>query len=192
MGAIPRGAARALVDDAEDVCRLCYKAGVPITIDKKYPDEIDPETNMIRVGQISKQDLTQRGFSLQRTSLYSRRRALAEPARRERLRSERGKVPAGFVLKGVLLTRVARIHNIVDGTGAKVFSVYATPNDESEAHAEILFDTKVPNSEFLKWRLELRDALGILQPVTVLPSKPRSLRQRLGDLCQVISALLCR
>ncbi|HXE09632.1 MAG TPA: hypothetical protein VN612_17140 [Acidobacteriaceae bacterium] len=180
------------MDDAEDVCRLCYKAGVPITIDGKYPDEIDPETNMIRVGQISKQDLTRRGFSLQRTSLYSRRKALAEPARREQLRSEKGKGPAGFVLKGVLLTRVGRVHNIVDGTGAKVFSVYATPNDESEAHAEILFDITVPNSEFLKWRLELRDALGILRPATVLPSEPRSLKQRLGDLCELIGALLFR
>lgn len=190
MGATAGGAARALVDDAEDVCRLCYKAGIPITQDGQYPDEIDPDNQMIRVGQISKQDLTKRGFSLQRVSLYSRQRALAEPARRERARQDRGKNHAGFVLKGVLLAHVGRIHRIGHNQGVRVFNVYESPSDESQAHAEILFEKTVPGSQYLKWRVELRDVLGRLQPVTALPSEPHSLRQRLGELCQAIITLL--
>lgn len=192
MGAIPGGAARARVDDAEDICRLCYAAGIPITVDGKYPDEIEPDTQMIRVSQITRKDLTKTGFSLQRTSLYSRQRARTEPARRERARQAKGKKPAGFVLKGVLLARVGRIHNILDGKGARVFSVYASPNNQSDAHAEILFDNHVSNSEYLKWRLELREVLGTLQPLTVLPSVPLSLGQRWHALCAAVKKFLFR
>jgi len=189
MGATAGGAARALVDDAEDVCRLCYKAGIPITQDGQYPDEIDLDTQMIRVGQISKQDLTKRGFSLHRVSLYSRQRALAEPARKERARQDLGKSHAGFVLKGVLLAQVGRIHGIGHDQGVRVFNVYESPTDESRAHAEVLFDKTVPGSQYLKWRIELRDVLGTLQPVTALPAESSKLRRWLVEISHTITTL---
>jgi len=179
MGAIPGGAARTLVDDAEDVCRLCFKAGIPITVDKAYPDEIEPDTQMIRAVQISKQDLLQRGFSLQRKGLYSQQLARAEPSRRERARRKEGKPRAGFKLHGLLSAPVGQIHQIVDSEGVRVFNVYATPNRMSVAHAEILMDpVRFKGSAYLKWRLELREALGTIQPVTVLPSVPWGVWER--------------
>lgn len=190
MGATAGGAVRALVDDAESVCRLCYKAGIPITQDQQYPDEIGPEDQMIRIGQISKQDLTKRGFSVQRVSLYSRQQALAEPARRERSRQDKGKGRAGFVLQGVLLAQVSRIHSIGNDEGVRVFNVYQSPNDGGQAHAEIFFNKTMQSSQYLKWRIELRNVLGKLQPLAVLPSGPRSLWQRLIELCQVLTTLL--
>ncbi|WP_155413169.1 hypothetical protein [Xanthomonas arboricola] len=190
MGENAVGAAAAvpLVPDHEIVCRLCFKAGIPITVDKKYPDEIDPSSGKIRATQISQQDLTKRGFSLQRVSLYSRQLAAAQPVRKELARKERGLEPAGFVLQGVVSGRVKEIHAVRDGGGRTIFCVYATPNDDSDAHAEVKFAPGVKGSEYIKWRVVLVDLLGTLQPVESLPSVSSSLGERILKFIEVCRA----
>lgn len=187
MGEIAGGSAVVvpLVSEEEMVCRLCYKAGIPITVDGKYPDDIDPTTLTLRESQISQQDLTKRGFSVQRLSLYSRQLAMDEPERRERDRKQRGKPRAGFALQGVLLGHVAEIHAVRGAAGEQVFRVYETPNSDSVAHAEIKLAPGVSGSQYLKWRKLLSDRLGTRQPISVLPSVPRNLRERIVHLLRL-------
>lgn len=174
-----------LVADDETVCRLCYKAGVPITVDQQF-DDVDPASGRLRAVQISKQDLTIRGFSLQRVAMYSRQIASDEPARRERDRKEKGKERAGFVLQGVLLGNVEQIHAVRGEGGEPIFRVYATPNDASAAHAEVKLAPGVKGSQYIKWRVVLADILGTLQPVHSLPSVPRSLPERVAHIFREI------
>lgn len=186
MGESAAGAAAVvpLVPDHEVVCRLCFKAGIPITIDQKYPDEIDPSSGKIRATQISQQDLTKRGFSLQRVALYSRQLAAAQPARKELARKARNLEPAGFVLQGVVSGRVEDIHAVRDDGGQVIFRVYATPNDDSDAHAEVKFAPGVKGSEYIKWRVVLADILGTLQPVESLPPDSSSLGERIAKFIE--------
>lgn len=178
MGAVAGGSGDALVDDAEDVCRLCFKAGVPITVDGEHPDDVDPLTGMIRLSQVSQQDLTKRGFSVQIVSRYSRQQALAEPARREAARKAKGKDPAGFKLAGVLLARVGTIHSFRDEKGVQAFRVIPDPTNDSDAHAKVLLSPEMKGAPYLKWRRELVNTLGPMRPVKVLPSHPAAARSR--------------
>lgn len=179
MGAVAGGGGSALVDDAEDVCRLCFKAGVPITVDGAHPDDVDPSNGMIRLSQVSQQDLTKRGFSVQIVSRYSRQQALAEPARKEAARKDKGRDPAGFKLAGVLLAKVGAIHSFRDEKGIQAFRVIPDPTDDSDAHAKVLLSPEMKGAPYLKWRRELVNALGPMRPVTVLPSRPAGPRSRL-------------
>lgn len=190
MAPMPGGASLALVDDAESICRLSFKAGIPIVVDGQHPDDVDPKDQMIRVEAISKQDLTKRGFSLQRVSFYSREMALAQPEARELKRVADGKPKAGYVLQGAFLARVSKIHGIVSNGGAQVFTVYESPTAQNPAHAEIRIDPGAKGSDFLKWRLELRRALGKLQPVTALPSHSEGILRRCSRLWRVLKAVV--
>lgn len=170
MGAMA-GAGGPLVDDAEDICRLCFKAGVPITVDGQYPDDIDPKTKRLRVTQLSQQDLVRRGFSVQVVSRYSLQQALAEPNRKERQRRRLGKPFAGFRLAGVLKANVGAIHRLSDDSGTQAFYVLQDPTPESDAHAKILLSPELKGGPYLKWRKELVTALGAVQPYSILDSR---------------------
>lgn len=194
MGAVAGGAERVLVDDGEEVCRLCFKAGVPITVDGRHPDDIDPATGMLRIEQLSQQDLTKRGFSVQVLSRYSRQQALAEPHRRESLRKQKGKSVAGFKLAGVLLASVGAIHSLRDEHGRRAFNVLEEPTEDSDAHATVLLDAALKGGPYLKWRRELVAAFGTIQDVEVLPDKPdlaMSPRARIVErLCSLVKRVM--
>lgn len=166
--AVGAGEAAALVDDEEDVCRLCFAAQVPISRDNQHPNQIDDE-GFIRLEEIGWDDLASRGFSLVRRHLYSVSRGEAEAARRDEKRRAKGQ-EARYQLAGALIVRAANIKAIADDNGAQVFNVFATPTAEEEAHAEIKFAQVIPRNQFLRFRQALRVELGTLQEKTALDS----------------------
>lgn len=156
------GTAEVLVDAEEDVCRLCFSAEIPISRDSKHPNQVDPESGRIRLEEISWIDLREKGFSLQRRSLYSLKDGLAEAARRDAKKKAKA-IEAGYQLAGVLIARVALINVIEDECGRQIFRVLKTPTEAQPAHAEIRIADHCEKHDLLKFRVALSDALGTLQ-----------------------------
>jgi len=162
MSAAPISITAPLVDEREDVCRLCFSADVPISRHDNHPNQIDPLTGRIRLEEISWEDLSSKGFSLQRRHLYSLEKAIREAERRDNAKSEKLSVNAGYKLAGVLIVRVARINEILH-EGVKAFSVYATPQPGDPGHAEIRVGAHCRKHDLLKFRIALQTALGSMR-----------------------------
>lgn len=165
MGGNADGAADVAVDDAEEVCRLCFSADVPI-VEDKYPNQVDPVTGFIRLEEISHRQV-KRGFSVQRMCLFSRAEAEAVAAIREERKRAKG-IVANYLLAGVLVARVEMIHQIGGQACARPFNVLKAPVEGEPGHAEIRFNGDVSKEVFLEFRLELQRALGQLREPAIL------------------------
>jgi hypothetical protein len=160
-------AAVALVDPAEDVCRLCFSAEIPISRDRKHPNQVDPEDGYIRLEEIGWEDLKVRGFSVQRKALYSLAKALALAEARDAIRTAKG-LDARYKFAGTLIARVQAVIDIVDGGGSSVFFVREMPLEDDPGHAEIRIAAHMTRQDFLKYRPALRLVLGRLHEPAVL------------------------
>ena len=168
MGGSAEGPAEVLVEPGEDVCRLCFSADIPISRDSKHPNQIDSETGLLRLEEISWQDVKHDGFSLQRKKLYSHAEAVKEAEKRDRKKSQKKGADVHYRLAGALIARVENINAIADDEGRPVFCVLATPIKEQPGHveaqpghAEIRVLSHIEQKhQFLKFRQRLRDALG--------------------------------
>ena len=156
----------ALVDEDEDVCRLCFSAAIPISRDQQHPNQIDDE-NMIRLEELGWEDFSSRGFSLVRRSLYSVVKGEAESQRRNKARAEKGQ-DARYQLAGTLVAKTQSINAIADEGGAQVFRVLQTPLPHEDAHAEIRIAEQFRKPDFLKFRKQLRLVLGTLRDKSIL------------------------
>jgi hypothetical protein len=161
--------ALAFVDDAEEVCRLCFAAAIPITRDDKHPNHIDSD-DMIRLEELGWQDFSGRGFSLARRKKYSLAEGEAEATRRDQKRASKGQ-EARYILAGVLIARADAIHAISDDAGSQVFHVLETPTEAMPAHAEIRISHQFKKVDFLRFRQELRVVLGRLRPKSMLDNQ---------------------
>jgi hypothetical protein len=156
-----------LVDAEEDVCRLCFSAKIPISIDNRHPNQIDVNTGYILLEELSWQDFKKRGFSLQRRRLYSHAEALALAAKRNAAKAEKGQ-DAAYQLAGVLIAKVASINAISDDDGSQIFRVLATPNENEPGHSEIRIADHLTKMHLLKYRVSLQSALGKMQDAALL------------------------
>lgn len=156
-----------LIEPHEDVCRLCFAAEIPVFRNSGQPNQVDPETGLMYIQEISWEDLSQNGFSLQRRLLYSLAQALAEADRRDAAKSQQKGHAVGYRLAGTLVARVEAINQIADN-GQQVFEVLATPLPDQPAHAEIRIAQGLGKDVFLKFRISLRNALGTMQDARVL------------------------
>ena len=153
-----------LVDPREYVCRLCFSANIPISIHHDgHPNQVDPATNLIRLEEIGWRDVNERGFSVQRRRLYSRKEALAEAARREAAKNEKFGGDVTYRLAGALIAKVSRINSISDDTGNPIFRVLETPTEDQPGHAEIRIAAGLKKHHLLKYRAKLQAALGTLK-----------------------------
>lgn len=157
-----------LVEPHEDVCRLCFAADLPVFRNVGQPNQVDPETGLIHIQEISWQDLSEKGFSLQRRALYSLAEALAEADRRDAAKSLAKGQPVGYRLAGALIARVNAINGIADDNGQQIFQVHATPLELQPGHAEIKITEGLGKDVFLKFRIKLRDVLGVMQEAELL------------------------
>lgn len=166
-GAAAGNTAEVLVDVEEDVCRLCFSADIPVFRGSLHPNQVDPETGLFRLEEISWKDLAENGFSLQRKKLYSLNDGLAEAKRRDDERAAKGK-QAAYKLAGVLIAKVAGIHAISDDDGRRTFRVLQTPTEKQPAHAEIRIADHCKKQDLLKYRQALQTALGRMEPAEAL------------------------
>jgi len=161
MGDIAQGVAQAFVADDETVCRLAFSADHPISRGTGYPQKHDPETGLIRMEEITWDDLKKNGFSVQICSLYSFAEATDEAARRNAERSAKAGFEVNYRLAGCHFAIVRSINEIVDEAGQSMFYVLDSRTPEAPAHAEIrATDHLVDKSILLKYRESLRDVLG--------------------------------
>jgi hypothetical protein len=166
MGGAAEGAAKVLVEPGEEICRLCFSADVPIC-DNQYPNQIDPETGLIRLEELSWTELRKRGFSVQERRKYSYAEAVDMAARREAGKLAKG-INSNYKLAGVLISRVAEITGITDERASQVFRVIATPTVDQPGHAEIRLGESFTRDDLLKFRVNLQAALGKLLDGKVL------------------------
>jgi hypothetical protein len=164
MGTMAEGAA-VLVDAEETICRVGFVADVGISRGLKYPQMHDPETGLIRLEEISWDDLKNNGFSVQIKSLYSSNAAQAEAARRDERWTEKLKKPAKYAVAGVHLAKVAAI-NAIEDKGGSAFRVLDTRTADAPAHAEIRISDHLDKSGLLKYRTWLQKALGAIRDAT--------------------------
>lgn len=146
----------------EDVCRLCFAASINISIDRKHPNQVDPDSGLIRLEELTWQDFNERGFSVQVLRLYSAEKGRAEAMRR--LEAKREKGVERYELAGALIANVGRIHQIRDPGGASVFRVLDTSTAEHPAHAELRISPGFQKKDLLKYRQELQGVLGKIRP----------------------------
>lgn len=163
MGTMADGAA-ILVDAEETICRVGFVADLGISRGK-YPQMHDPETGLIRLEELSWEDLKIRGFSVQIRSLYSFKAAQEEAERRDERWTEKIGRAANYVLAGVHLAKVAAINSIED-KGGSAFRVLDTRTTEAPAHAEIRISDHLAKSDLLKYRGLLQKALGEIRDAT--------------------------
>ena len=162
------GAAR--VSDDEEVARLCFKADFPVTHDGQHPSEIDA-VGMYRLEEFQWKDFSKPergGFSVQRTSLFTRADAQRVLEDRIRKKVEREKRVDGYDLEGVVTAGVHQIHGIRDGDGESAFVVTPEPVDGNPAHAAIRVTNKIGSGPFLKYRKALQDVFGQVRPLEAL------------------------
>lgn len=175
MGDVVGGAANiTLVEDDEEVARLCFKSDWPVTHDGKYPSEIDPVTRLYRLEEFQWKDFSKQarsGFSVQRTSLFSQTDAKRVLEERIARKQEREKPLDGYDLEGVVIARVSAIHGIKDADGQSTFLVSPESTPDSPAHSAIRTSETCNSGEFLKYRKELQTAFGQLQSVEILPEE---------------------
>ncbi|WP_157499838.1 hypothetical protein [Lysobacter sp. Root983] len=139
-------------------------------------NQIDPETGLILLEEISWQDLTERGFSVQRKTLYSEAEAIQFAEERKEFRAQKGKV-SEYILTGALIACVRAVHEIkADEDGSQTFRVLQTPREGQPGHAEIriadhIAQVRVSKDRMLKYRLELCNALGPLRPSSDIDSE---------------------
>jgi len=162
------GTAEILVDDQETVCRVSFVADHPISRDGVYSEMYDPETRLIRLEEISLDDLNKSGFSLQRVMLYTQADAHKHAERSNVSKSEKFGRNVNFRVAGGHFFNVSSVHAIENADGKRIFKVLESPMDGQPAHAEILAVEKVTNSQKLKYRKLLRDVLGPLKDVALL------------------------
>lgn len=157
------GAAELLVAADEIVCRLGSSANQNIARGG-YPEKHDPESGLIRLEEITLEDLSSNGFSLQRFNLYTQAAAHAEAARRNEQRFAKTGKDIGYRVAGVHLVAVNDVNGIRTDRGDSVFKVLQTPTEADPAHAEIRSALAVfKRSDLLKYRPLLRNVLGPLQ-----------------------------
>lgn len=161
--------AAVVVDDEEDVCRLCFAAAIPISRDNQHPNQTD-EDGYIRLEEIAWNDLSKKGFSLVRRHLYSVAKGEAEAQRRDAKRREKGQ-DARYQLAGTLIARAGGIAAITNDQGHQVFRVLATPTEQEEAHAEVRFVQDIARHEWLRFRQDLRLVLGTVRDKSDLDSE---------------------
>lgn len=150
----------------EDVCRLCFAASSNISIDQKFPNQVDPDTGLIRLEELTWQDFKTRGFSVQVLRLYSAAMGIAEAKRR--LEAKREKGVERYELAGALIARVEKIQQIKDPGGSSVFCVLDTRSAEHPAHAELRIRSGFQKKDLLKYREALQAVLGKIRPVSDL------------------------
>ncbi|MES2671785.1 MAG: hypothetical protein V4673_15375 [Pseudomonadota bacterium] len=171
MGEATGSGTQDLVDPEEDICRLCFSAKIPISYDSKHPNQIDSDTGLIRLEELSWADFRKRGFSIQRRILYSLREALEMAARRDAAKTAKG-LDAAYTLAGVLIAKVERINTISDAEGKQVFRVIPTPGQETDlAHAEIRIADHLTKDDLLKFRVDLQAVLGKMQEANLLDQR---------------------
>lgn len=161
MGSGAQGAVT-LVNPDEELCRLCFSAAIPISRDRLHPNQIDPETLLIRLEELGWEDFGKRGFSVMERSKYSLQRAEAVAQDRDAARKAKGQ-DARYQLVGALITNAAAINAITNDAGVQVFKVLSTSTAQEPAHAEIRVDSQFNQSQFMKFRMVLRDTLGKLR-----------------------------
>lgn len=149
-----------LVSDDEVVCRVGFSADFPISRDKNYPEQHDPNTGLLRLEEISIDDLNDRGFSIQRINIYNRSIADAHAADRAAKASAKLGRAVTYTVAGGHLAQVAAIHGIRGEAENQIFEVWPTPEDGQPAHAEIRAKERMTKSMLLKWRPRLQGALG--------------------------------
>jgi hypothetical protein len=160
------------VSDEEDVARLCFRASFPITRRGEYLSDFDPGSQLYRLEELTWDDFSNRGFSVQRRSLFSR--VAAQAALQDRIDRKREKLGAtadSLKLEGAVLARVASIRAIQTLGGERAFSVWKEPVDGNSAHACIRSNGGYPRGEFLKYRVQLQAVFAGLRPLSVLPSE---------------------
>lgn len=168
MGDIVAVAAGEPLDGGERVARLCFAANIAFGSGATtYPDQIDPESGLIRIEEISFSEIT-KGFSVQRIRLYARQEAEAMASERQERWRQKGYVDAEFRLEGVLVANVTDIHGISCPNAGQIFEVLAKPNNGDPGHAEVHFKAKLKKDEFLEHRLALQKVLGRLVDAAVL------------------------
>lgn len=163
MGDVAEGAAETLVDPGEEICRLCFSALIPVFRSEGYPNQIDPDTGLLRLEELAWVDVKTRGFSVQRRQLYSHAEAVAEAQSRDSKKSQQKGCDVRYQLSGVLIALVENISAIVADDGEPVFRVLATPLKDLPGHAEIRVLGHITTKQFLKYRPNLRDALGSMR-----------------------------
>jgi len=153
------------VDPEESICRVGYEADVAIFIERQFPQTHDPVTGLLRLEEISWQDLKKRGFSVQMKSLYSRASAEESADFKNKNWSEKLGVTANCRVAGVHIAGVKAVNDIVKADGKSAFRVLNTRTDDFPSHAEIRLVDGLDKSYFLQFRQELRDTLGPLRDV---------------------------
>lgn len=152
------GQANTLVPPDEIVIRLCFSANRADALGQKRPQHADPETGFLYEEAVQMQDLTKRGFSLQRAHLYQVERA-HEAERRLRERH----ADAEIRLQGGVASQVSTIHAIADDDGSRVFSVRPDEREGDPSHAMVR--SELPKSKLLKFRPLLLQCFSAVQPI---------------------------
>jgi hypothetical protein len=153
------GAEDVLVDDAEDVARLCLNERT----------DIDPETRLLKVSTLMWEDFLHRGLSVQRVNFFTRGDAQAALDARIAAREGAGKSVTGYALAGVAIARVEKIRRIEKEGGSPAFVVVEKPDAASAGHAEIFATEDYGHGKFLGFRTKLILAFGPVQSVEMLP-----------------------
>lgn len=151
------GAAPVLVDEEEDVARLCYRAGFPITRRNDHHCEVDPDSGLYRLEEFTWEDFTQKGFSVQRRALFTREAAITAFQAKMEKRRVKGDPADTLELLGAVVAPVAQIHAIRTMRDGRAFAVWEEPIEGNAAHACIRSDEKYPRSEFMKYRALLQE-----------------------------------
>lgn len=166
MGVVVGETDETVVGSHETVVRLCYRTSKVGTLGVQWPEHADPNTGLLREESMQMKDLTERGFSVQRTELYSVRDARrAEQKLRERHPT------AAIELEGGVCAPVGSIHAIADDLSGQVFLVEPRPKDEDPAHAVVL--SKLPRSKLLKYRKVLLASFCRVRPIEELVAAER-------------------
>lgn len=163
------GAAPVFVSDEEDVARLCFRAGFPITRRNSHHCDVDPESGLFRLEGFTWDDFTNRGFSVQRLALFSREAANGALQARVEKRRERGDPVDTLELLGAVVASVARIHSIRTAKGGRAFAVCQDPIEGNPAHAFIRSDEQYSKPEFMKYRVLLQAIFAEVKSPDVFP-----------------------
>ena len=163
------GAAPALVSDEEDVARLCFRAGFPITRRNSHHSDVDPESGFYRLEEFTWDDFTNRGFSVQRLALFSRDAANAAYQAKVEKRRAKGDPVDTLEFLGAVVASVAQIHAIRTAKGGRAFAVCQEPIEGNPAHACIRSDEQYSKPEFMKYRLLLQAIFAQVRGSEVFP-----------------------
>jgi hypothetical protein len=140
----------------EQLLRLCYLSQSGLLVAGSFPHEVDATTQKLLPDAISKADLKERGWSVQREHLYSRELSWADLWRRR----------ANNPMKRLLIQRVGFLGSATlvqekDEAGESVFLLRADGGRLNPAHASVYLRSKPPTGwAFSRARLRLIDLIG--------------------------------